>query len=131
MSENKFLASSLKKLEKYFKNSYLNEIIIQDEKEVILCTGSEFNYIKDENIDLNMINTFTRVLANDRGVLFDEKNPSLATSIPNSVYRVQAVHNSRLRNSQPFQLNIRIPPKEIYSIDNFILGNIKEQEEKK
>jgi type IV secretion system protein VirB11 len=118
VSENKLLQNVLNYFEKYLTMDGANEIIINKPCEVQMDIRGKFVAFEDEELDLKRLETFLSILATTRGERFDKDNTQLNTSIPNTKYRVTALHKRQL-NEQDLQINIRIPPSAIYNLEDF------------
>ncbi|UXC30718.1 ATPase, T2SS/T4P/T4SS family (plasmid) [Aliarcobacter butzleri] len=125
MSDNKTLLSVLKYFDKYLTMDGANEIIINQPCIVEMDIRGKFVTFEDSNLDLHRLETFVSILATSRGERFDKDNTQLNTSIPNTKYRVTALHKRQL-SGQDIQINIRIPPTTTFNLEDFKLSkNLK------
>ncbi len=122
VKQSPILLSVLKPLEKYFKIDGVNEIMISKEFHIEVLAKGKLSTYEDKELKKSLLNSFLKQLANDREQEFDKHNVELATSIPNTRYRVYALHSSILIE-QDFQINIRIPNDTIYPLDDFEFDN--------
>lgn len=118
---NQVLKTLLERLKPYLEEKEINEIIFVQEKEFFFEKKGKFVKIFDEKLDFKFLNYFCVQLANSRNLSFNEQHPTLSCSIPNTRYRIQALHQSITRNSQ-INMNIRIPNTSKFPIENFVLG---------
>ena len=118
---NQFFRVLLQKIEPYLKKEGVNEIIFVEEKKFFFEKMGEYEEVEDENLNFEFLREFCIQLANSRGLNFNEAKPALSCSIPNTRYRVQALHQSITRNNQ-INLNIRIPSEFKFNITDFKLG---------
>lgn len=118
MSENKTLHNVLHYFEKYLTMDGANEIIINHPCIVEMDIRGQFVTYEDKELDLKRLETFISILATTRGEKFDKDNTQLNTSIPNTKYRVTALHKRQL-SGQDIQINIRIPPTTTFNLEDF------------
>lgn len=112
------LTTILKHFEPYLKISKANEIIINREKELYLVVDNKPQIIEDEILTEEFLINFCQLLAKKRNLLFNLQNPSLACSIPNTKYRVNAIHPSVTANNE-ISLCIRIPTNTRFDLSAF------------
>ncbi|MCE3037691.1 ATPase, T2SS/T4P/T4SS family [Helicobacter anatolicus] len=116
----------VKKLEEYIGLENINEVIFNREKQLYLQFGSSYKEVIDESLDFEFLFDFCKVLAIKLNLRFDEKYPQLNCSIPNTRYRINALHHSVTANNQ-IALNIRIPNKNTFRLSDFkIKENLEE-----
>ncbi|MGP1561304.1 MAG: CpaF/VirB11 family protein [Helicobacteraceae bacterium] len=119
------LNTHLEKIKKYLNYPNAEELIFNKLFEVkVSLGGDEWAFIKDKHLDDVFYKGFTNQLATLSNQVFDRFNPIMATSIPYTNYRVQAMHES-IKVIETAQQNIptisvRIPAKKEYKIADFI-----------
>lgn len=120
---NPVLAHKLKVLHPYLTMK-ANELCINDEKEIFIDKGDSWEFVKDERLDLQFLDDFLAQLATRRNQRFNEKYCHLSCELPlpYARYRVQAQHKSSLFNSE-VAVCIRIPSKEKFQLENFVLSD--------
>lgn len=123
----KILDTHLEKIKKYLNHKGAEELIFNQLFEVKVSLGNEWSYIKDKKLDKIFYNSFCNQLATLSGQQFDNFRPILATSIPFTKFRVQAMHPSikviNSKNEEVPTISIRIPAKQKYKITDFIHEN--------
>ena len=122
MSESIILKNILNVLKPYL-NLNANELIFNQPCEINIDYGDHWEVVKDEKLDAKFLNSFLVELATRRNQRFDESHCHLSCELPSPFlrYRVQAQHKSSLFNSE-IAICIRIPSKEIYPLESFILS---------
>ena len=122
MSESIILKNILNVLKPYL-NLNANELIFNQPCEINIYYGDHWEVVKDEKLDAKFLNSFLVELATRRNQRFDENHCHLSCELPSPFlrYRVQAQHKSSLFNSE-IAICIRIPSKEIYPLESFILS---------
>ncbi|MBR8466526.1 Flp pilus assembly complex ATPase component TadA [Campylobacter sp. faydin G-140] len=122
MSVSTYLKNILAHLKPYLELK-ANELCFNEPKKICVDYGNHWEYIDDESLDLRLLNDFLVELATSRHQQFDEKHCHLSCELPAPFlrYRVQAQHSSSLFNSQ-ISICIRIPSKERYPLENFVLS---------
>lgn len=122
----KVLQNLLKTLEEYLTADGVNEVVINREREVWLDKGGGWHGpIFDARLTTKFLKDFCIELANSREMRFNEDFCSLSCAIPQTRYRVQALHSVILRDSD-IALSIRVPNSNIFPIENFLISpNIK------
>lgn len=109
-----------KLLEKFSKllSSEYNEICINEPKIIFLEKRGLWEKREEEELDFDFLNDFCIELANKYNQRFNIKNPSLSCSIPNTRFRVQALHGSVTANGS-IAISIRIPSDCRFDINAF------------
>lgn len=120
--QSQILQALLTRLEPYLNEDIANELIFVEEKEFFIEKNGKYQKIRDEKLDFNFLYDFCIQLANQRKMPFNEFYPSLSCSIPNTRFRIQALHQSITKNSQ-INLNIRIPSSKKFPIQSFKIGD--------
>ena len=113
------------KLDKYLSLK-ANEIVINKSCEVAInWKGDEWEYVEDQELNLNVLNDFLVELATRRNQKYDEKHPVLDCELPEPYfrYRLHAQHQSSLFNSD-IAINIRIPSKEKFPLEAYKLSDL-------
>lgn len=119
---SKILDTILNKLEPYLTLP-ANELVFNRTKEIQVDYGDRWERIEDESLDYDFLQSFLIELATRRNQIFDERHCHLSCELPAPYlrYRVQAQHKSSLFNSD-IAICIRIPSKQIFSLENFVLS---------
>lgn len=99
-------------------SSEYNEICINEPELVFLERRGLWDKREEKSITVDFLNDFCIELANKFNQRFNSKNPSLSCSIPNTRFRVQALHGSVTANGS-IAMSIRIPSEFRFSIDAF------------
>ncbi|PAF49440.1 ATPase [Helicobacter sp. 12S02232-10] len=120
MGVSKILSVLVDKLQPYLEKD-INEIIFNDQKEMYLTKGSEYEKIECPEFDENFLIHFCEQLATYRNLYFNVSVPHLSCSIPNTRYRVNALHPSITANNK-IAVCIRVPNTNKFSIEAFSLG---------
>ena len=109
-----------KLLEKFSRllSSEYNEICINEPRIIFLEKRGLWEKREEKELDFDFLNDFCIELANKYNQRFNLKNPSLSCSIPNTRFRVQALHGSVTTNGS-IALSIRIPSDHKFNIDAF------------
>lgn len=123
MSESVILNNILGVLKPYLTLK-ANEIIFNKPCEIHIDYGDRWEIMHDPKLDITFLNNFLIELATRRNQRFDEMHCSLSCELPSPYlrYRVQAQHKSSLFNSD-ISICIRIPSKEIFKLESFILSD--------
>lgn len=123
MSESVILNNILSVLKPYLTLK-ANEIIFNKPCEIHIDYGDHWEIMHDPKLDITFLNNFLIELATRRNQRFDEMHCSLSCELPSPYlrYRVQAQHKSSLFNSD-ISICIRIPSKEIFKLESFILSD--------
>lgn len=123
MSESVILNNILGVLKPYLTLK-ANEIIFNKPCEIYIDYGDHWEIMHDPKLDITFLNNFLIELATRRNQRFDEMHCSLSCELPSPYlrYRVQAQHKSSLFNSD-ISICIRIPSKEIFKLESFILSD--------
>lgn len=119
MTISLLLQALIQRLEKYLTMD-INEISINKEKEVYITRGSKHELITDEDLDSETLFLLCKHLANARDMEFNEYTPVLSCSIPNTNFRINALHPS-VTISGNIAISIRIPSLTKFKIQNFTL----------
>ncbi len=100
-----------------------NELIFNEPKRIFVDKGDNWEEIIDENLNYDFLESFLIELATRRNQRFDEKHCHLSCELPPPYYRyrVQAQHKTSLFDSE-IAICIRIPSKEKFSLENFVLS---------
>lgn len=114
---SKILETLLGKLDKYLSMD-INEIAFNQEKELWIAKNGVWEKIVDEEFDERFLLNFCEQLATARNLFFNIDVPHLSCSIPNSRYRVNALHPSITANNC-ISINIRIPSDKKFPLENF------------
>ncbi|BDB64085.1 conjugal transfer protein TrbB [Helicobacter cinaedi] len=114
---SKILETLLGKLDKYLSMD-INEIAFNQEKELWIAKNGVWEKIVDEEFDKRFLLNFCEQLATARNLFFNIDVPHLSCSIPNSRYRVNALHPSITANNC-ISINIRIPSDKKFPLENF------------
>ncbi|QOQ91806.1 Flp pilus assembly complex ATPase component TadA [Helicobacter cinaedi] len=117
MMRSKILETLLGKLDKYLSMD-INEIAFNQEKELWIAKNGVWEKIVDEEFDERFLLNFCEQLATARNLFFNIDVPHLSCSIPNSRYRVNALHPSITANNC-ISINIRIPSDKKFPLENF------------
>lgn len=117
---SKLLEALLTKLEKYLTMD-INEICFNKEKELWLGKNGNYEKVIDEELNSEFLLSFCEQLATARKLFFNIQVPHLSCSIPNSRYRVNALHPS-ITASNDISINIRIPNNNKFPLENFKMG---------
>ncbi|PAF48812.1 ATPase [Helicobacter sp. 12S02232-10] len=120
MTVSKVLQVLTEKLNPYLKQD-INEVIFNREKEMFLVRGSEYERVECEAFDERFLMILCEQLANYRNLYFNKQVPHLSCSIPNTRYRVNALHPSITSNNH-IAVCIRVPSVNKFSIQAFSLG---------
>ncbi|AVK81287.1 conjugal transfer protein [Campylobacter fetus subsp. testudinum] len=122
MAESIILNNILGVLKPYL-NLNANELIFNKPCEINVDYGDHWEIIQDQKLDAKFLNNFLIELATRRNQRFDESHCHLSCELPEPFlrYRVQAQHKSSLFNSE-IAICIRIPSREIYPLESFILS---------
>ena len=120
---NPVLAHKLKVLHPYL-TMQANELCINNEKQIFIDKGDSWEFVEDERLDINFLDDFLTQLATRRNQRFNEKYCHLSCELPlpYARYRVQAQHKTSLFNSE-VAICIRIPSKEKFQLENFVLSD--------
>jgi len=120
---NPVLAHKLKILHPYLTMK-ANELCINNEKQIFIDKGDSWEFVEDERLNLQFLDDFLAQLATRRNQRFNEKYCHLSCELPlpYARYRVQAQHKSSLFNSE-VAICIRIPSKEKFQLENFVLSD--------
>lgn len=124
MKNSAILTNILNTLTPYL-NLKANELIFNRPKEIKVDYGTRWEAINDDRLNYNFLESFLIELATRRNQIFDEKHCHLSCELPEPFlrYRVQAQHKSSLFNSD-IAICIRIPSKQRYPLESFILSDI-------
>ncbi|MBR2112203.1 MAG: Flp pilus assembly complex ATPase component TadA [Helicobacter sp.] len=114
---SKILEALLTKLEKYLTMD-INEICFNKEKELWLGKNGEYEIVYDEELDERFLLNFCEQLATARNLYFNIEVPHLSCSIPNTRYRINALHPS-ITATNNISVNIRIPSDKKFPLENF------------
>lgn len=114
---SKILETLLGKLDKYLSMD-INEIAFNQEKELWIAKNGVWEKIVDEEFDERFLLNFCEQLATARNLFFNIDVPHLSCSIPNSRYRVNALHPS-ITATNSISINIRIPSEKKFPLENF------------
>lgn len=112
------LKKDLRHLEKYFKQKDVVEICINEPGTVWLETFDGWIKKQDKALTLKTLTQMMTNLATVRGQKFDDYHPTLATSIPEYGYRVQAVGNSLAERG--ISISIRIAQARRFPIESYM-----------
>lgn len=118
---SRILQVLVQKLQPYLSQD-INEIQFNGAKEMYLVKGSSYEKIPESLFDERFLLNFCEQLANSRNLFFNTQVPHLACSIPNTRYRVNALHPSITAQNR-LALCIRIPNESKFSIEAFKLGD--------
>ena len=120
---NPVLAHKLKILHPYLTMK-ANELCINNEKQIFIDKGDSWEFVEDERLNLQFLDDFLAQLTTRRNQRFNEKYCHLSCELPlpYARYRVQAQHKSSLFNSE-VAICIRIPSKEKFQLENFVLSD--------
>lgn len=116
---SKLLETMLARLEKYLSMD-INEICFNREKELWLGKNGVYERVIDEELDTRFLLNFCEQLATARNLFFNVAVPHLSCSIPDSRYRVNALHPSITSNNE-ISINIRIPSDRKFPLECFKL----------
>lgn len=114
---SKILESLIGKLEKYLSMD-INEIAFNQEKELWIAKNGVWERLEDEELNERTLLNFCEQLATARNLFFNIDVPHLSCSIPNSRYRVNALHPS-ITATNSISINIRIPSEKKFPLENF------------
>ncbi|WDL73907.1 ATPase, T2SS/T4P/T4SS family [Helicobacter winghamensis] len=116
------LDTMLEKMNKYLILE-ANEICINTPKELMIDRNSQWEIIRDEEIDEDFLDTLAIQLATTRRQQFDEIHCHLSCELPPPYlrYRIQVQHKATLFNSD-CSVVIRIPSKTRFPLESFILS---------
>ncbi|TLD95412.1 ATPase [Helicobacter jaachi] len=114
---SKLLEALLSRLDKYLTME-INEICINREKELWVQKNGHYERLEDESLDERFLLNFCEQLATARNLFFDINVPHLSCSIPNSRFRVNALHPS-ITATNEISINIRVPSEAKFPIENF------------
>lgn len=117
----KVLKVLIEKIEPYLQAQGVNEMIVNREKEVWLMRGSDFECVSAPELDSKTLLTLCEQLASYRDFYFNSQVPHLACSIPQTRYRVNALHPSITPNNE-IAICIRVPSNRQFKIQEFVLG---------
>lgn len=117
----KVLKALLEKIKIYLEIEGINELIVNRPHEVWLMRGSDFERIEAPELDHKTLLTFCEQLATYRDFSFNPQMPHLACSIPQTRYRVNALHPNITSNNQ-IALCIRVPSNRQFRIEEFEIG---------
>lgn len=95
-----------------------NEICINEPQIIFLEKKGVWEKREEKDFDLDFINDFCIELANKNNQRFNSKNPSLSCSIPDTRFRVQALHGAVTVKNYP-AISIRIPSKSNFTLNSF------------
>ena len=117
---SKILQALLGKLDKYLTMD-INEICFNKEKELWLGKDGKYDKIIDEELDERFLLNFCEQLATARNLYFNINIPHLSCSIPDSRFRVNALHPSITTNNE-ISINIRIPSDKKFPLENYAIN---------
>lgn len=100
----------------------INEVQFNGAKEMYLVKGSSYEKIPESLFDERFLLNFCEQLANSRNLFFNTQVPHLSCSIPNTRYRVNALHPSITAQNR-LALCIRVPNESKFAIEAFKLGD--------
>ncbi|PAF53016.1 ATPase [Helicobacter sp. 13S00482-2] len=100
----------------------INEIQFNSSKDMYLVRGSSYEKVSESLFDERFLMNFCEQLANSRNLFFNTQVPHLSCSIPNTRYRVNALHPS-ISAQNKIALCIRIPNENKFPIEAFKLGD--------
>lgn len=117
---SKILQALLDKLDKYLTMD-INEICFNKEKELWLGKDGKYDKIIDDELDERFLLNFCEQLATARNLYFNINIPHLSCSIPDSRFRVNALHPSITTNNE-ISINIRIPSDKKFPLENYAIS---------
>lgn len=100
----------------------INEVQFNGAKDMYLVKGSSYEKIPESLFDERFLLNFCEQLANSRNLFFNTQVPHLSCSIPNTRYRVNALHPSITAQNR-LALCIRVPNESKFAIEAFKLGD--------
>lgn len=100
----------------------INEVQFNGAKDMYLVKGSSYEKIPESLFDERFLLNFCEQLANSRNLFFNTQVPHLSCSIPNTRYRVNALHPS-ITAQNKLALCIRVPNESKFAIEAFKLGD--------
>ncbi|MGD9554161.1 MAG: ATPase, T2SS/T4P/T4SS family [Arcobacteraceae bacterium] len=125
------LRELLLSLDPYLKRKGVSDIILERPGIVLLDLGNDqWEEIKDKTINFNFLNDLPFQLATTSNQTFDKKNPTLATNIPGTQHRVNAVHHSIIKSGYT-SVVIRRARDKIFTVNDFISDKLSIEQQKK
>lgn len=110
----------LKSLSAYLEDKTVEEIQINEPQSITVYYPDRWEKIKNNAIEAILLEKLPKELATYSNQQFDYVTPQLATNIPNTNYRVQAVHKTLTREQKYNILSIRKQIDRKLEIEDFI-----------
>ena len=125
------LRELLSSLDPYLKRKGVSDIILEKKGTVLLDLGNnQWEEIKDKKIDFNFLDDLPFQLAGNSNQTFDKKNPTLASNIPGTQHRVNAVHHSIIKSGYT-SIVIRRARDKIFTVNDFISDKLSLEQAKR
>ncbi|PAF42169.1 CpaF/VirB11 family protein [Helicobacter sp. 11S03491-1] len=99
----------------------INEVQFNGSQDMYLVKGNSYEKVAQPLFDERFLMNFCEQLANSRNLFFNIQVPHLSCSIPNTRYRVNALHPS-INAQNKICMCIRVPNESKFPIEAFQLG---------
>ena len=97
----------------------INEIAFNQEKELWIAKNGVWERLEDEELNERTLLNFCEQLATARNLFFNIDVPHLSCSIPNSRYRVNALHPSITATNSISIKHKNVPSEKKFPLENF------------